>query len=381
MGYLPLRATIAGYVGSTRGVRCTADQVMIVSGTQHGVDLALRAVTDSGDKVWMEDPGYFGFRGAIVANGCHPVAVGVDHEGLDVEEGRRLAPSARMAFVTPMHQVPLCVPMSDRRRAALLAWAEEEGAWIFEDDYNSDFHYSTRPGVALRAMNGGNHVIYCGTFSKSLFPGLRIGFIVVPESLVREFRAVRFFSDLQPSYLDQATLAEFIAEGHYERHIRRLRSIYQSRRDCLLDGLAQCAAWLTPTRYDSGREITVWLDQRLNDVVVAEVAERAGVTVMPLSPWATVHALAPSLRLGYSGIDEKDIQTGVTRLARVLESLHPAPHRAVPLPGVSKNNVAVVAAVQDRDATPRIEGHRGSAAARWHRTVDASPDLVDERPG
>ena len=319
MGFLPLRRVIADYVRSTRGVRCTAEQILIVSGAQHGMDIAARALTEPGDAVWMEDPGYFAIRGVLRSAGARLVPVGVDFEGIDVTEGKRLAPNARMAFVTPTHQMPLSVPLSASRRDALLAWASEADAWIFEDDYNSDFQYASRPIAALRASDREDRVVFCGTFSKSLFPGLRIAYLVVPESVVREVKAIRFFSDIQPSYIDQATLCEFIADGHYERHIRRLRSIYQGRRELLFDGLRQCASWLEPTRHDSGRELTVWLDPRLSDVDVAEAAARAGVTVMPLTPWVITHRLAPSLRLGYSGIDEHDISVGVSQLAGALD--------------------------------------------------------------
>ena len=319
MGFLPLRRVIADYVRSTRGVRCNAEQILIVGGAQQGMDIAARALTEPGDAVWMEDPGYFGIRGVLRSAGARVVSVGVDFEGMDVSEGKRLAHGARMAFVTPTHQMPLSVPMSANRRAELLAWAAEADAWIFEDDYNSDFQYATRPTAALHASDRDGRVVFCGTFSKSLFPGLRIAYLVVPESVVREFKAIRFFSDIQQSHIDQATLCEFIADGHYERHIRRLRSIYQGRRDLLFDGLGQCAPWLEPTRYDSGRELTVWLNPRLSDVEVANAAASVGVTVMPLTPWVAAHRLAPSLRLGYSGIDEEDIRVGVSRLAEVLD--------------------------------------------------------------
>jgi GntR family transcriptional regulator/MocR family aminotransferase len=320
MGYLPLRQTIAEYVRTTRGIKCDARQILVVAGAQQGMDVAARALLDPGDAAWMEDPGYFGVRGVLVSAGARVIPVGVDGEGIDVGEGRRLAPDARMAFVTPAHQVPLCVPLSAARRAQLLEWADDAGAWIFEDDYNCDFPYTSRPEAPLHATDASTRVIYCGTFNKSLLPGLRVGFVVVPEPVVAELRAVRFFSDIQPSYIDQATLAEFIADGHYERHIRRLRSIYQSRREALIDGLQACSRWLTPTRYDSGRELTVWLDGSLDDVAVARAAERAGVTVMPLRTWAVAHDVAPALRLGYSGIDERDIERGVEQLARVLEA-------------------------------------------------------------
>lgn len=320
MGYLPLRRVIADHVRTIRGVRCTVEQVMVVAGTQQAMDISARALLDPGDTAWIEDPAYFGARGALVAAGATIVPVGVDDEGMDVLEGQRLCPNARLAIVTPSHQVPLGVPLSASRRRLLLEWTESANSFIIEDDYNSDFQYATRPLAALQAADNRGRVVYCGTFNKSLFPGLRVGFVVVPEPLIDAFVGTRFFSDVQPPYLEQATLAEFIADGHYERHIRRLRAIYQARRDLLLSELTQCSRWLTPAQYDSGREVAVWLDPALDDVFVAQAAKRADVDVMPLSPWAIAHPLRPSLRLGYSGIDETDIRSGVQRLAAVLQA-------------------------------------------------------------
>ena len=320
MGYLPLRRVIADHVRAIRGVRCTVEQVMIVAGTQQAMDFCARALLDPGDSAWVEDPAYFGARGALVAAGAKIIPVGVDDQGIDVMEGQRLCPDARLAIVTPSHQVPLGIPLSASRRRQLLEWADAANAFIIEDDYNSDFQYATRPLAALQAADNRGRVVYCGTFNKSLFPGLRVGFVIVPEPLIDAFVGTRFFSDIQPPYLEQATLAEFIAEGHYERHIRRLRAIYQGRRDLLLSELEQCSRWLTPAHYDSGREVAVWLDPALDDVFVAQAAKRAEVDVLPLSPWAITHPIRPSLRLGYSGIDETDIRIGVRRLTEVLRA-------------------------------------------------------------
>lgn len=323
LGFLPLRRAVADYVAATRGVRCTADQVIVVSGAQQAMDVAARALLDPGDAVWMEDPGYFGIRGALVAAGASVIPVGVDEEGIDVAEGRRVAPRARMAAVTPSHQVPLGVQMSAARRRALTDWASDADAWILEDDYNSDFHYSSRPPAPLRASDRSDRVIYCGTFNKSLVPGLRIGFLIAPDSVREAIVATRFFSDIQQSYIDQATLAEFITTGQYERHIRRLRQVYQVRRDLLLAGLEGCGTWLSTDRYDSGRELTVRLRGTLDDVLLAQAADRAGISVSPLTPWAISHRPHPGLRLGYSGIDEPDIEAGVRTLRAVLEACAP----------------------------------------------------------
>jgi GntR family transcriptional regulator / MocR family aminotransferase len=318
-GYLPLREAIAEYLASARGVRCEAGQIMIVNGSQEALDLACRVVLDPGDAAWIEDPGYFGARGALAAAGARIVPVPVDAEGLVVNQGVRLAPKARLAFVTPARQLPLGVTLSLPRRLELIAWARSANAWIFEDDYDSEFRYTGRPLAALHGLDPDGTVIYAGTFSKVTFPALRLGYVVVPPSLVDAFAAARYFLDYSSPYLEQAVLADFITEGHFERHIRRTRTVYHERQQLLVD-LAQreLAGRITLPGSDSGMTLVGWLPEGWNDSVVARAARAREVDVLPLSPFS-VRAMAPGLMLGYAGVRESDMREGVTRLAMAFD--------------------------------------------------------------
>ncbi|SRR6266851_6959096 len=210
----------------TRGVRCTADQVIIVAGSQGGLDLAARLLLDPGDAAWIEDPGSLAARGALLGAGARLVPVPVDREGLVVAAGIARCPHARLAFVAPSHQAPLGVTLSLARRLALLQWARQQSAWILEDDYDSEYRYAGRPLEALQGLDNANRVIYIGTFSKVLFPALRLGYLVVPSELGEVFIAARRFVDRHVSALEQVALADFMLEGHFTRHLRRMRTLY-----------------------------------------------------------------------------------------------------------------------------------------------------------
>jgi len=229
-GYRPLREAIAAHIGVTRGVRCTADQVIVVSGAQAALDLAARILLDSGDMAWIEDPGYPDARGALEGAGARLVPLSVKEDGLDVRAGRIPCPGARLAYVTPSHQFPLGVTMSLAQRLALLEWASQADTWILEDDYDSEYRFSGRPLEALQGLDSTNHVIYLGTFSKVLFPALRLGYLVVPPDLTDVFVAVRLFVDRHVPILEQMALADFMTEGHFTRHIRRMHTVYAERR-------------------------------------------------------------------------------------------------------------------------------------------------------
>ncbi len=223
--YAPLRQAIAGYLGPARGVRCTADQVILVAGAQQGLDLAARVLLEPGQTAWIEDPGYPGARGALLAAGVQPVPVPVDAEGLDIAAGVARHAGATLAYVTPSRQFPLGMTMSLRRRLELLAWATQAQAWILEDDYDSEYRYTGRPLAALQGLDRDARVIYVGTFSKVLFPALRLAYLVVPADMVDAFTTMRLMVSRHPPLLEQYVLAAFIAEGHFARHIRRMRRI------------------------------------------------------------------------------------------------------------------------------------------------------------
>ena len=262
-GYAPLREAIAAYLGEARAVRCEASQVIVVTGAQQAVDLAARVLLDPGDTAWVEDPGYQGARGALIAAGIRLAPVPVDAEGLDVRRGARSAPGARLVYVTPSHQYPLGVTMSLNRRLALLEWASASGAWILEDDYDSEYRYAGRPLAALQGLDTAGRVIYAGTFSKVLFPALRLGYLVVPPELVDAFVAARALADRHSPSVTQAALADFIDGGHFARHVRRTRALYAERQAALVHAARRTLGGLLEVApAEAGMHLMGWLPRR-----------------------------------------------------------------------------------------------------------------------
>ena len=318
VGYPPLRAAIASYLGAARAVRCDPDQVMIVAGAQQALDLTARVLLDPGDSVWVEEPGYWGARGAFRGVGARLVHVPVDAEGLDVAAGRACCATARLAYVTPSHQFPLGMTMSLARRLALLQWASQAGAWVLEDDYDSEYRYVGRPLAALQGLDSAGRVIYLGSFSKVLFMGLRLGYLVVPPDLVETFVRARMLMDLRPPTLEQAVLTDFIVEGHFGRHIRRMRNLYAERQAILVDAVRQeLAGLLSMTAAESGMHLVGWLPAGVDDQVAAHQAADYDVVVPPLSAYYSVAPPRGGVLLGYAAFSESEIRTGVQRLARV----------------------------------------------------------------
>ncbi|HKN66157.1 MAG TPA: PLP-dependent aminotransferase family protein [Gemmatimonadaceae bacterium] len=313
-GYQPLREAIAQHVGAARGVRCTPEQVIIVGGSQQALALATRLLLDPGDSVWMEEPGYLGARAAFIASEARIVPVPVDEEGLDVAAGEHAAPDARLAFVTPSHQHPLGSAMSIPRRMALLAWARRADAWILEDDYDSEIRYEGRPLPAMQGLDSDGRVLYLGTFSKTVFPALRLGYVIVPTSLVDAFVTARLIVDRHSSVVEQAILADFISEGHYARHIRRMRTLYAERQNALLDALHPFSdvVDVQPTR--AGLNVLAWLPVGVDDRAIARKAESVGIEAPPLSPFALRPLARGALILNFSGYDEMALRSAASRL-------------------------------------------------------------------
>lgn len=322
-GYAPLREAIAGYLGLSRGVRCTAQQVIIVSGSQQALDLIARILLDPGDSAWVEEPGYMGARAALIGAGAHVVPVPVDDEGLDVASGAATAPHARLVYVTPSHQYPLGVTMSINRRLAMLEWAHQHGAWIVEDDYDSEYRYSGYPIPAVQGLDLHSRVIYVGTFSKVLFPGLRLGYLVVPEDLVDPFTAARSLSDRQPPALEQVVVARFIEQGHFMRHVRRMRQLYAERQEYLIElGRRELAGLIELAPGEAGMHLVGWLPRGTDDRAASRSALANGVEVRPLSAYAygqnTGTLDRPGPVLGYTGVSCEELAEGVRRLAASL---------------------------------------------------------------
>jgi GntR family transcriptional regulator / MocR family aminotransferase len=319
LGYLPLRQAIGQYLRSARGLLCHEDQILICAGSQQAINLCAQLTFDPGDAVWMEDPGYAVARHALAVNEARIVPVPVDGAGLDVRAGIEAAPRARLAYVTPARQCPLGVTMSIARREALLAWARASDAWILEDDYDAELRYASRPPAPLWTLDPNGRVIFVGTLSKILFPALRLGYIVVPPPLVEAFRRLRVLSDFASPNLLQATVAEFITEGHFERHIRRMRTLYQRRQELLVHVLKKrLGDRVEVASSDAGMNLVVWLPPHLDDRLVVAEAKRHDLDLMPLSALTVAHHRRPGLLLGFGGIQEREIVEGVDRLERVL---------------------------------------------------------------
>jgi GntR family transcriptional regulator/MocR family aminotransferase len=319
MGHRPFREALAAYLRTARAVRCEADQIMVVSGSQQGLEVSARVLLDPGNRVWVEEPGYGGARDVLAMAGARLVPVPVDQEGLDVGEGIRRSPRPRAVYVTPSHQYPLGVTMSASRRLQLLDFARRRGAWILEDDYDSEYRYDSLPIAALQGLDRDARVVYIGTFSKVLFPALRIGYVVVPADLVARFAAARESMDIFPPTLYQAVLTDFIGEGHFARHLRRMRQVYRERRGALVEAIrAQLGGALRVVGDEAGAHLTATLRDRSGDRQVALRAAREGLRVMPLSSCYLGRPTRQGVVLGYGGTSLPDIAEGVRSLRRVL---------------------------------------------------------------
>jgi len=319
-GYHPLREAIAGYLGPARGVRCTAENVVIVTGAQQAFGSALRLLTDVGDTVWVEDPGYGGVRGAVMAAGARLRPVRVDSEGLTLEADSKHQPRPRLIFVTPSHQFPLGMTMSLTRRLALLRWAARSGASILEDDHGSEYRYTGRPLSALQGLDTDDRVIYVGTFSKVLFPALRLAYAVVPTKLVAGFSAANSLLVGAPPLLEQATVAEFIAQGQFARHIARMRSLYRERQAALIEAATRHLKGLLALEpSEAGMHLVGRLPHGMDDRAVANAAADAGIEVAPLSALSVQARPAPGLILGFASSPSSELEVASARLATVLE--------------------------------------------------------------
>lgn len=319
LGHRPLRESIAQYLRVSRGVICTADQVMITLGSQQGLDLACRLLISPGDTAWAEDPGYTWARGALAAAGARVQPVPVDAEGMTVPSPVAGHPAPRLAIVTPTRQLPLGIQMSLARRKQLLAAAAASGMAIVEDDYDAAFSFSEQPLPALCSLDRHGLVLHAGTFSKMMYPALRLGYLILPMELTGSFEALRRISDFQAPILEQATLDLFIREGHLDRHVRRMRTVYLGRHRLLVSLLRRHAAGLLEVQEAAGgMNLVAWLPAGTDDVECAHRAALAGVDLMPLSAFTVQRRIRPGLLLGFSGLREDEIEAGVRTLVRAL---------------------------------------------------------------
>lgn len=316
-GYEPLRRAIASYLATARGVRCSYEQIVIVNGSQQALDLAARVLLDPGDAAGVEDPGYLGAKGAFLAAGARIVPVPVDAAGADVSSIRGARP--RVVYVTPSFQYPLGVTMPLARRLALLAWASRTGAWILEDDYDSEYRYAGRPLAALQGLDDDGRVLYIGTFSKTMFPALRLAYAVAPPDLVAAFAGARRLCDHHSPVFEQAVLAEWIEAGRFARHLRRMRALYRERQRLLVAAVREHAAGLLEVQpADAGMHLVAWLPPGWNDRAAATHAAQAGIETLALSRFALKPPKRGALLLGYTALDAAQIRAGIRRLAEAL---------------------------------------------------------------
>jgi len=321
-GYLPLRQAIALHLRTNRGLKCSAENILVVSSTQEALILCAHAFLSPGDEVWMEDPGYPGAFAAFRAAGAQIIPIPVDSEGLRIEDGVRAAPRARMVYITPSCQFPCGVTLTAERRLALLQWAEASGALVLEDDYDSELRYSGLPMAAIHAHDFGGRTLYAGTFNKTLFPSLRIAYLVTRPEWVRELVAVRSNFGGPPASSVQATLAAFLGEGLLGAHVRTLRARCEERRETLLDAVSRELGPRMDLRAGAtGQHAIGWLSEREDDRAVSLRAAAAGLDVPPLSRYVLVHPQPPALVIGYASASPAAIRAAVRTLSRCL----PAP--------------------------------------------------------
>jgi GntR family transcriptional regulator/MocR family aminotransferase len=321
MGYPPLREAIAAYLSTARAVRCEPEQIMVVNGSQQALQITARVLLDPGSSVWIEEPGYPGAQDAFRMARASLIPVPVDEDGLDVAAGAALCPRARAVYVTPSHQYPLGMTMSASRRLQLLNWAMRSGAWIIEDDYDSEYRYVSRPVASLQGMDRDSRIIYLGTFSKVMFPALRLGYIVIPKDLVGLFAAAREVLDICSPTLYQVVLTEFINEGHFGRHIRRMRMLYRERCEVFVEALkAAVGSRLEVLDTEAGMHLVALLPQRITDTRVSRKAAAHGISAMPLSDSYLKPASRGGLILGYGNVETKEIRSRVRQLALALNA-------------------------------------------------------------
>lgn len=318
-GLIELRRSLCDYLRAARAVRCDPQQIVVTAGTQHALDIAIRVLLAPGDEVWVEDPGYPLTHAQLLLANARPRPVPVDRQGIIVDAGRRAAPKARAAFVTPSHQFPTGVALSMARRLELLAWARASGAFIVEDDYTSEFRYSGPPLASLQGLDEDERVIYVGTLNKALFPGLRLGYAVVPQALLPAFVTARYLMDRQPPTLHQAVVAEFMQEGHFAAHIRRMRQMYREQRDALAATLTRRAAGrLHVDVPDQGMHLVAYLEDGTSDTETEAAAQRAGIVVRAISRFYRAAPPRPGLMLGFSGFPRQLILPAAARLAALV---------------------------------------------------------------
>lgn len=326
-GYEPLREMIAQHLRAARFLQCTAREIIMTSGSQQSLDLLARVLLDQGDAVWIEDPGYIGARSAFIAAGARLVPVPVDADGLNVARGAALEPRPRLIFISPSRQYPLGMTMSMARRLELLDFAASCGAWVVEDDYDSEFRYRGAPLPAVQSIDRSGRVIYLGTFSKSLLPSFRLGFLAVPPALGAAFTNAKGVIDRHPPLLEQMTLLAFMKSGQFAAHIRRMRQLYEERQGILIREIeTRLGGFLRVEPAETGVHLVGHLPEGVDDREFCEAAGAAGISLRPLSMYYLTPPRRSGVILGFAAIPPKRIAWGMEKLAAIAKQFsQPAP--------------------------------------------------------
>ncbi len=317
-GYYPLREAIADHVRLSRRVKCTAEQVIITAGAQQALFMCAHLFASSGDQIWVENPGYGGAHAAFSTTQLDLVPIPVDSGGIDVEVGIRLAPNAKLAYVTPSHQYPAGGTLDLTRRLRLLEWANEVNGLILEDDYDSEYRYTGHPLESLQGLDQNGRVIYIGTFSKTIFPGLRLGYVIVPKGLEETFAKARYNLDRGSERVTQMALNDFMREGHFSRHVRRMRLLYAKRQQVFVDAIREhCGDWLEVAPAPAGLHLVGWLPPGVDDARVAATFAKKEVFTPPLSTYSLTPLERGGLVMGYAGVSEDEIMSAVELMGKI----------------------------------------------------------------
>ena len=319
IGYKPLRDAIAAHLATYRGINCDSDQILILCGSQQGIDLCSRTLCYPGDTVIIENPTYSGVRRALKHRGIKAIPIDIDKDGLIVSEAITSAPNARLAITTPSHQFPIGARLSAARRFELIRWANETDSWILEDDYDSEYRYAGQPIQAMQGIDTTGRVLYLCTFSKSLFPDVRIGYIVLPPHLVAPFAEARAINAGAPPVTFQATLATFMEEGRFHKHLRKTRKVYQARRDHLVEKIEKyCGNAIEIGPKDGGMHLTVFVKTGQSDQAISERARELGFEFPPLSRYASKPLKRGGFVLGFASYSEQQIEDAIRGLAQAI---------------------------------------------------------------
>lgn len=314
-GYEPLREAIVHHLKVTRKVDCHTDQVIITTGSQQSLDLVSRLLLERGDPVWIEEPGYIGTRATLIANGCTVYPVQTDHDGINIETGQRSFPAPRMIVTSPARHYPLGGRMTPARRSQILAYSRDSGAWILEDDYDCEFIYKGGIRSAIKSQDSEDRVIMIGTFSKTLLPSFRLGFVVAPKDLAVDFARARAVIDRHAPILEQMVLAEFMHRGLYAAHLRHMRELYQSRQACMVSVLKATVGYQPPTlELERGMHIVLPLKDEVDDRDVSMTLWEREATARPLSIYYSSKAKRKGLLLGFAAFQASDIHSHGPRL-------------------------------------------------------------------